>query len=96
MESPRTRRFAGRRTARGAPRRVRLSEIARSRPAPTLRNMSRARDAQLLGGRGTALLPPPLTAEELARVPVLGSADDLLIDGLTAAEDDAFAAALGS
>lgn len=96
MESPRSRRLGERLTPRGAPRRVRLSQIAKSRPTPTLRTMSRRRDEHLRGGRGTALLPPPLTVEELALAPVLGSADDLLVDGLTAAEDDAFAAALGS
>lgn len=43
---------------------------------------------------GVAGLPRDLTADELDNAPVLRSADDLLIDGLTDAEADAFFAAL--
>ena len=42
------------------------------------------------------LLPRDLTEEELGKAPVLVSVDALVIEGLTADEDDAFAAALGS
>ena len=45
---------------------------------------------------GTSLLPRDLTAEDLAAAPVLASADALLIEDLTADEDDAFSAALSS
>lgn len=45
---------------------------------------------------GTAALPRDLTEEELQRAPVLASIDALLVDGLTDAEDEAFAAALES
>lgn len=45
-------------------------------------------------GRGTRALSPDLSDEQLRSAPVLGSVDDLLIDELTDAEDDAFAAAL--
>ncbi len=45
-------------------------------------------------GSGTGALGVNLTDEQLCSAPVLGSVDDLLIDGLTDAEDDAFAAAL--
>ena len=48
------------------------------------------------GVRGTSLLPSDLTDEELAAAPILLSADALLIDDLTADEDEAFAAALTS
>jgi len=44
---------------------------------------------------GLALLPPDLTADELAAAPVLDSLDALLLD-VTDDEDDAFAAALAS
>ncbi len=43
---------------------------------------------------GVAGLPRDLTAEELDNAPVLRSVDDLLIDGLTDAETDAFFASL--
>jgi hypothetical protein len=43
---------------------------------------------------GTALLPRDLTDEQLAAAPVLGSIDTLLIEELSADEDDAFAVAL--
>jgi hypothetical protein len=45
---------------------------------------------------GTALLPRDLTDEQLAKAPVLVSADTLLIEELSEAEDDAFSAALSS
>jgi hypothetical protein len=45
---------------------------------------------------GTSLLRRDLTSEELAAAPVLASADALLIEDLTADEDDAFFAALSS
>lgn len=45
---------------------------------------------------GTALLPSDLTEEQLAEAPVLLSVDTLLIEGLSEAEDDAFAIALDS
>lgn len=44
--------------------------------------------------RGTSLLPADLTQDQLSSAPVLASLDTLLIDDLTADEDDAFAAAL--
>ncbi len=46
--------------------------------------------------RGTALLPQDLTDDELTSVPTLASVDALLIEDLTDAEDEAFAAALES
>ena len=45
---------------------------------------------------GTSLRPRDLTTDELAAAPVLASADALLIEDLTADEDDAFSAALSS
>jgi hypothetical protein len=45
---------------------------------------------------GTGLLPRDLSEDELDAAPVLASADALVIDELTDAEDDAFAAALSS
>ena len=42
------------------------------------------------------MLPADLTEEQLAAAPVLGSADALLIDGLSVDEDDVFAAAISS
>ena len=45
---------------------------------------------------GLALLPRDLTPEELDAAPVLWSLDQLVIEDLTEAEDDAFAAALAS
>jgi len=45
---------------------------------------------------GTSLLPRDLTDEDLAAAPVLASADALLIEDLTADEDDAFFTALTS
>ena len=44
--------------------------------------------------QGTGLLPLDLNEEQLDATPVLGSADLLVIQGLTDDEDDAFAAAL--
>ena len=44
--------------------------------------------------QGTSLLPRDLTADELAKAPVLASIDKLLIEDLSDDEDDAFAAAL--
>jgi hypothetical protein len=46
--------------------------------------------------RGASLLPRDLTDEDLAAAPVLASADALLIEDLTADEDDAFFTALTS
>ena len=43
---------------------------------------------------GTALSPRDLTADDLAGAPVLPSADVLVIEDLTADEDEAFASAL--
>lgn len=45
--------------------------------------------------QGTGLLPSDLTEDQLAAAPVLTSADMLVIEELSAEEDDAFAAALG-
>jgi hypothetical protein len=45
---------------------------------------------------GTSLLPRDLDEHQLATAPVLGSADALLIDDLSVADDDAFFAAIGS
>lgn len=46
------------------------------------------------GRHGADLLPRDLTDEALAAAPVLVYLDALLIEGLTADEDDAFAAGL--
>ncbi len=46
------------------------------------------------GPRGTGLLRRDLSHEELEAAPVLASLNVLLIDDLTADEDDRFAAAL--
>jgi hypothetical protein len=45
---------------------------------------------------GTSLLPADLTDDQLDEAPVLDSIDSLLIEDLSEAEDDAFAAALES
>ncbi len=45
---------------------------------------------------GTSLLARDLTAAELRSAPLLASIDALVIDELSADEDDAFAAALDS
>ena len=45
---------------------------------------------------GTSLLARDLTTDELSDAPVLESLDDLLIEGLTDDEDDAFAAAINT
>jgi hypothetical protein len=45
---------------------------------------------------GTALLANDLTEDQLATAPVLTSIDRLVIEGLSADQDDAFAAALDS
>ena len=46
--------------------------------------------------RGVSLLPSDLTPAQLAGAPTLVSVDLLLIDDLSDAEDDAFAAAVSS
>ena len=58
--------------------------------------MADTADERTEGPYGTSLLPRDLTEAELTAAPVLLSADALLIDDLTADEDDAFAAALSS
>lgn len=58
--------------------------------------MSNAAHHDQDGPHGTSLLPRDLSDEEFAAAPVLVSLDALLIDDLTADEDDAFAAALTS
>jgi hypothetical protein len=45
---------------------------------------------------GTTSLPRDLTAEQLRSAPVIASVDSLLIDDLSADEDDAFADAIDS
>lgn len=45
------------------------------------------------GPHGTSLLPPPLTAEELAALPVF-SPEDFVIEDLTDEEYEAFLTAL--
>jgi hypothetical protein len=45
---------------------------------------------------GALLLPSDRTEEQLAGAPVLDSVDSLLIEDLSDAEDDAFAAAVDS
>ncbi len=45
---------------------------------------------------GTSLLPRDLSARELRAAPALASIDALLIEDLTAEEDDSFASALTS
>ena len=45
---------------------------------------------------GSSLLPRDLSEAELATAPVLASVDALLIENLTAEEDEAFATALSS
>lgn len=56
--------------------------------------MSDAARAQSDQAQGTRLLPADLTEADLASAPVLDSVDGLLVDGLSDAEDDAFAAAV--
>ena len=46
--------------------------------------------------RGVSLLPSDLTPAQLAGAPTLDSVDLLLIDDLSDADDDAFAAAISS
>jgi hypothetical protein len=46
--------------------------------------------------RGSGLLPRDLSEAELAAAPVLATVDALLIDDLTAGEDEAFGTALSS
>jgi len=58
--------------------------------------MSNAAPDQRDVPHGAALLPRDLTADELAGAPVLPSADVLVIEDLTADEDEAFASALRS
>lgn len=58
--------------------------------------MSDAARPQYQGPRGTLLLPPDLTEDQLANAPILASIDTLLIEELSQDEDDAFAAALDS
>jgi hypothetical protein len=43
---------------------------------------------------GDSSLPADLTEEQLTNAPRLASADDLVVDGLSDEDDDAFAAAL--
>jgi hypothetical protein len=45
---------------------------------------------------GISLLARDLTTDELSDAPVLESLDDLLTEGLTDDEDDAFAAAINT
>lgn len=45
---------------------------------------------------GTSWLGQDLTDDQLGAAPVLGSVDDLVIEGLTDAEADAFLAACGA
>jgi hypothetical protein len=58
--------------------------------------MSNAADGRLGVPHGTSLLPRDLSADELTAAPTLATADVLLIEDLTDAEDEAFAAALRS
>lgn len=64
--------------------------------AGSLADVSNAAHHDHDGPHGTSLLPADLSEEQLAAAPVLGSVDALLIDGLTAGEDESFAAALSS
>jgi len=58
--------------------------------------MSDAAHEDIANPRGTAKLQRDLTADQIRAAPVLVSADSLLIEDLSAEEDDAFAAALCS
>lgn len=58
--------------------------------------MSDAADRQDEVPHGTSLLPRDLTEVQLDAAPVLSSVDTLLVEDLTEAEDEAFAAALES
>lgn len=58
--------------------------------------MSNAADGRLGVPQGTSLLPRDLSEDELTAAPTLATADVLLIEDLTDAEDEAFAAALRS
>jgi len=58
--------------------------------------MSNAANTDKSAPHGTTLLARDLTPDELRAVPALASAEALVIEDLTADEDDAFAAALDS
>lgn len=60
----------------------------------TIPGVSDAAEAENDQAHGSGLLPADLTEADLASAPVLDSVDGLLVDGLSDAEDDAFAAAL--
>lgn len=60
----------------------------------TLAAMSDQAAQHRKGPHGVGLLPRDLTEDELRAAPILVSADTLLIDDLTVAEDETFAAAL--
>ena len=58
--------------------------------------MSNAAKSDEPAPHGTTLLARDLTLDELRDAPSLGSAESLVIEELSADEDDAFAAALDS
>ena len=58
--------------------------------------MSNAADDRLDPPHGTSLLPRDLSASQLDAAPTLATTDALLIEDLTALEDEAFADALRS
>ena len=60
----------------------------------TLARVSDAAASQGHRGHGVSLLPDDLTEQQLDAAPLLDSVDDLLIEGLTDDEDEAFARAL--
>ena len=63
-------------------------------PARTLRGVSGAAHHRDQIDQGTSLLLADLTAAQIAAAPAIRSLDVLLVDDLSDAEDDAFAAAI--
>ncbi len=64
---------------------------ASPRTPSSMGSMTDTADEQV-SGHGLSLLPRDLTAEQLLSAPVLARLDQLLIEGLTDHEDEAFAA----
>jgi hypothetical protein len=67
-----------------------------SSPGITIANVSDAARVPDGDARGVSLLPRDLTHAQLTGASTLASVDLLLIDDLSDAEDDAFAAAISS
>lgn len=68
----------------------------KGKPRGTLRVVSEAAQRHDDGSVGTSLLAPDLDAASLEAAPVLASLDELLIEDLSADEDEAFFTALGT